>query len=81
VLVIEARLKSRLADADAAYELAIDLQSGDQLTTQEFPSRGGARCDPAQIHRVRAGGDLEGRYNAGSSRPPSRVACRTRTVR
>jgi hypothetical protein len=24
---------------------------------------------------------LEGLYNAGSSRPPSRLACRTRTVR
>ena len=41
----------------------------------------GAHRNPAQIHRVRAGGGLEGLYTAGSSRPPSRLACRTHTVR
>lgn len=30
---------------------------------------------------LRAGGKLEGRHSAGSSRPPSRLACRTRTIR
>jgi hypothetical protein len=37
----------------------------------------GAHRNPAQIHRVRAGGGLKGLYIAGSSRPPSRLACRT----
>jgi hypothetical protein len=36
---------------------------------------GGAHRNPAQIHRVRAGGGLEGLYTADSSRPPSRLAC------
>ena len=40
----------------------------------------GARCNPAQIRQVRAGGSLEGRSAAGSSRTPFRLACRTRTI-
>ena len=48
-------------------------------TTHRSPSPG-ARCYPAQIRQVRAGGSLEGRSAAGSSRTPFRLACRTRTI-
>ena len=51
---------------------------------KEFPeprhSRAGAHCNPAQIRQVRAGGSLEGRSAAGSSRTPFRLACRTRAI-
>ena len=47
---------------------------------QEFPAQAGARCSPAQIRQVRAGGSLEERSAAGSSRTPLRLACRTRTI-
>jgi hypothetical protein len=46
----------------------------------ESPSDAGVRRRPAQIHQVGAGSSLEGLYSAGSSRPPSRLACRTRVV-
>jgi hypothetical protein len=35
---------------------------------------------PAPIRQIRAGGQLEGRYTAGFSRTPFRLACRTRAV-
>jgi hypothetical protein len=45
------------------------LPTGKINPIQEFPPTwDGAHRDPAQIHRVRAGGGLEGLYNAGSSR-------------
>ena len=49
---------------------------------KEFPRprRTGARCYPALIRQVRAGGSLEGRSAAGSSRTPFRLACRTQTI-
>src|SRR5712691_9987831 len=40
----------------------------------------GVHRGPAPIRQVRAGGQLEGRYDAGSSRTPFRLACRTRAV-
>jgi hypothetical protein len=47
-----------------------------KITDPGVPARaGGAHRNPAQIHRVRAGGGLEGLYTADSSRPPSRLAC------
>ena len=50
---------------------------------KEFPARrrrAGARCSPALIYQVRAGGSLEGRSTVGSSRTPSRPASRTQTI-
>jgi hypothetical protein len=46
----------------------------------ESPAVAGVRRSPAHIHQVGAGSSLEGLYSAGSSRPPSRLACRARTV-
>ena len=40
----------------------------------------GARCNPAPIRQIRAGGSLERRSAAGSSRAPFRLACRARTI-
>jgi len=44
------------------------------------PTRRACTARPAQIRQVRAGTPLSGRCNAGSSRTPSRLACRTRVV-
>ena len=47
---------------------------------RSWPCRSGARCNPAQIRQVGAGGSLEGRSAAGSSRTPFRLAGRTRAI-
>jgi hypothetical protein len=41
----------------------------------ESPAVAGVRRSPAHTHQVGAGSSLEGLYSAGSSRPPSRLAC------
>src|ERR1035441_7135717 len=44
------------------------------------PTAAGAHRSPAHIHQVRAGGRIEEPSDAGFSRTPFRLACRTRTV-
>jgi hypothetical protein len=49
----------------------------------EFPAghrQASTRCNPAPIRQVRAGGSLERRSAAGSSRTPFRLACRTQDI-
>jgi hypothetical protein len=66
-----------------AADLHHGLPTGDITQPRSPPHdlRAGVHRSPAQIRQVRAGGLLlRGRSAAGSSRAPSRLACRTRTI-
>lgn len=69
---------------DYAADLHRGLPADDLKPAQEFPARDEGRVRTAiqpLSTGCRAGGKLKGRDSAGSSRPPSRLACRTRAIR
>ena len=67
-----------------AADLHRGLPAGDLKPAREFPARHEERVRTA-IQPIStgfgAGGKLKERDSAGSSRTPSRLACRTRTIR
>jgi hypothetical protein len=67
-----------------AADLHRGLPTDRKKPAQEFPTAtktAGTHRIPAHIHRIRAGGRLEGLYDTGSSRTPSPFASRTRAIR
>jgi hypothetical protein len=68
------------------HEYAVDLPrglpNGFETPDKEFPTAFGSECapPPAQIRQVRAGVVAKRRKDAGSSRTPLHLTCRTRTI-
>jgi hypothetical protein len=67
----------RLRRSSSPWPPGRRLRPTEELSARPVPN---ARCSPAHIRQIGAGGLLEGLYAAGSSRTPFCLACRTQAI-